>query len=336
MTGLGAFIDAWGDGLVAGLPTRLRFLVGRSVTLVDPLEEGFRLFGIRGGKVQPRGKATSEDLSRQIGQLGRPVALAMPEGARVTVTLSVPASARRSLGPLLDGEVERLTPFKRSEVRLAYDLLEERDGKLQIRLHVVPKVRLDQVRQQFEIAGGGAPDLLVAGTEQFDAPSAVDFSGAPVVASRANAAAWIGLLSVLLLAAILSPAPKPYLALENVTRETERLRPQVAALQSARSDFLAQRELAGRFQDLLRASPDVAGLLEQVTVAVPDDAWLTGFVIARDRLTVEGFARDASGLLERIEAVAGLSEARFEAPVTREPGSGRERFRIVARLGVSQ
>lgn len=332
MTGLGTFLAAWGDGLAAGLPQRLRALLGGSVTLVEPVGDGFLLFAVRGGSVQPKGTASGGDLAKHLVALGSPVALAMPAADRVSATLSVPASARRSLGSLLDGEVERLTPFKRGEVRLAYDLLEERDGKLQIRLHVVPITRLDATLRQFEAAAGEAPDLLIAGTDQFGAPSAVDFGGAPVATRGRRGLFWPAMAALSILLALLSPVPKPYVELKEISAGIDRLRPEIASVQEARAELDRHRQLAERLQEALAVRPDVPALLDAVTLALPDDAWLTGLEIRPGRMTLEGFARDASGLLGQLERVPGLSEVRFEAPVIRDPGGGGERFRIGAVL----
>lgn len=332
MTGFGAFMAAWGDGLAAGLPQRLRTMLGRSLTVVEPVGDGFLLFTARGGTLQPKGTANSGDLAKHLAALGSPVALALPAAERVSAPLSVPASARRSLGALLDGEVERLTPFKRGEVRLAYDLLEERDGKLQIRLHVAPKARLDAIAGQFEAAGGGAPAFLIAGAEQLGAPAAVDFNAAPVSAQGRRGMFWPAMAALSILLALLSPLPKPYVDLREISAEIERLRPAVTSVQEARAELDRHRALAERLQAVLAANPDLPGLLETVTVALPDDAWLTGFEVRPGRLTLEGFARDASGVLRKLDTVPGLAEAAFEAPVTRDPAGGGERFRIGAAL----
>ncbi|WP_193187918.1 PilN domain-containing protein [Nisaea sediminum] len=317
---------------MAGLPPRFRTLFGRSVTIVEPVGDGFLLFAARGGNVQPKGTASTGDLSKHLAALGSPVALVMPAADRVNATLSVPASARRSLGSLLDGEVERLTPFKRGEVRLAYDLLEERDGKLRIRLYVVPRTRLEAAVRQFESAGGGAPALMLAGAEQVRAPSAFDFNGSPVTAQGRRGLFWPTMAALSILLALLSPLPKPYFELQDVSAEIDQLRGGVAAVQEARGALDRHRQLAERLQAVLAAEPDVPTLLEAVTMALPDDAWLTGFEVRPGRLTLEGFARDASGLLEKLEAMPGMTEVAFEAPVTRDPAGGGERFRIGAAL----
>lgn len=334
MTGFGAFLGAWGDGLAAGLPPRLRSLFRQAVTLVVPAGEGYLLHSARAGASLPRGTATGAELGRHLDALPGSLVLSVPEADRITQELSVPASARRSLIALLEGEIERLTPFKRNEVRIAYDILSEREGRLQIRLHVIPKQRLEQMLQRFRTDAGRPPDFVLAGQAQLETPSGFDFSGAPILARRGNGALWLGLLTVLLVAAVLSPAPKPFLALEDVTRESEALRPQVAELQAARANLEERHDLALRLQSLLGAAPDAVGLLEAVTEVVPDDAWLTALVMRGSTLTLEGFARDASGLLEEIAAMGGVASAQFEAPVTRD--AGRDRFRIVARLEAPQ
>ena len=175
--------------------------------------------------------------------------------------------------------------------------------------------------------------MVASGGHGIDHPTvAAGHCREPVAAQGRRGLIWPALAGLSILVALLSPLPKPYLELQGVSAEIDRLRPEVASVQQARAELDRYREHAERLRAVFAASPDVPALLEAATKALPDDAWLTGFEVRPGRLALEGFARDASGLLGQLEAVPGLSGAAFEAPVTRDPSGGGERFRIGAEV----
>ena len=73
-------------------------------------------------------------------------------------------------------------------------------------------------------------------------------------------------------------------------------------------------------------------LMEKVSRTLPDHAWLVSLQAADGRLTLEGRSSEATSLVTLLNNVPGVSDVRFDAPVTRDPATGADRFRLGAAI----
>ncbi len=80
-----------------------------------------------------------------------------------------------------------------------------------------------------------------------------------------------------------------------------------------------------------RASPAAVVVLEALTRAIPDQAYLTEMRLKGDRLEISGVASDAAALVKSIEQSPHFSAASFTGPTTRG-ADGKESFRIEAHV----
>ena len=79
-------------------------------------------------------------------------------------------------------------------------------------------------------------------------------------------------------------------------------------------------------------SPTTAIVIEAVSRALPDAAYLTELQLAGITLRLVGLTRDPSSLIAPLEHSGHLSEVHFFAPTTREADAGLFRFHIEARV----
>ena len=79
------------------------------------------------------------------------------------------------------------------------------------------------------------------------------------------------------------------------------------------------------------ASPSAVIVLEALSRAIPDEAYLQEMRLTGDKLEISGLAVDAAGLVRHIEQSPHFSRATFTAPTTRS-GEDRESFRIEAHV----
>lgn len=75
------------------------------------------------------------------------------------------------------------------------------------------------------------------------------------------------------------------------------------------------------------AAVPVMPLLDRLTTLLPDDAYLAGFELRGDTVTVSGLARNAAALMEAFGAQSDFSDVR-PSGITRDRLSGLETFRI--------
>jgi general secretion pathway protein L len=111
-------------------------------------------------------------------------------------------------------------------------------------------------------------------------------------------------------------------ALEPSVAEVARLRHGIEARSAGGSVLAAAREEVG---DPLRA-------IAAVTDALPDESWLTDFVLQQRRLQIDGHSRAAAQLIARLAANPATLDPAFAAPVTRDAGGEDEIFSISAEL----
>jgi general secretion pathway protein L len=81
-----------------------------------------------------------------------------------------------------------------------------------------------------------------------------------------------------------------------------------------------------------QAQPSMAIVLEALSRAVPDDAWLTRLEAGEGAVTLAGNAAYAAAIIGRIESSGHFGEVQFAAPTTRAEGDAHESFTITAQI----
>jgi general secretion pathway protein L len=80
------------------------------------------------------------------------------------------------------------------------------------------------------------------------------------------------------------------------------------------------------------SSPSAVVVLEALSRALPDDAYLTELRIDSEKLRVIGLAANAPALIAPLERSGHFADVRFAAPTTRGPDGALFRFHIEARI----
>jgi len=81
-----------------------------------------------------------------------------------------------------------------------------------------------------------------------------------------------------------------------------------------------------------RTGASVAELVEEITRALPDGAWLTDLEIDGPSVTLIGFARAAPGLIAALDGSGSFRDVSFASPVIRAPREDADRFIITMRI----
>ncbi len=90
----------------------------------------------------------------------------------------------------------------------------------------------------------------------------------------------------------------------------------------------ADGDAAARLQALRNSRPRAVAVIDALSSAVPDTAYLTSLSIDKDHVTISGLTTDPSGLIPALEASRSFSGVSFGGPTTRlESGSG-DRFSL--------
>lgn len=352
---LRGFLRWWRRELAALLPERVRQaarsrrallqleLTEDAIHVRHRIDGGARELGSVARGTDDGGAGDEEDdggerpLARRIGRLraeATQVLVTLPPGLALRRTLELPLATEENLAQALSFQLERETPFLRDDVYFDYRVL-GRDpgaGRLQVRLDVASRRTVD------------AALALVADWEVVPAPGRCQSpdEGAPALGflPRGYREAGAGRLklalaavnALLLGAVVLVPFVEQQRAIEalrgQVAEARERagrasaLRERIDALRS-QTEFLAERR---------RARPPVVRLLEELSGLLPDSTWIVQLQIQNGEVHFQGVSDSASSLISPLESSPLLRDVSFSSPVMQDDNTGRERFRLSARV----
>jgi general secretion pathway protein L len=333
---LRAFLAWWGQQLFSLLPERIAWAdsTGADAVLIFPLgsfggdtAEGVEVLVRRRGQISRMGQYGLDgsglaNLKQGLGAAGLPtrIIVQLPAGVLLDKQLVLPLAAERDLDRVLRYEMDTETPFTVEEVYWDWTI-EARDraqGRLVLRLFLLPRVRL----------AGLLAILGQAGVSPFgiEAPRS---QGAPLLLPLADETRHaarperlrLRVAQAVCLGLVFLAAGLPFIRQQIALSAVEA---RIAAAEPAANEALAVRaQLDGSAGggDVIRAErarrPDPLKALAALTDALPDDTYLTDFVLKEGRLSISGQSAAATRLIGAIAASAEFREPSFAAPVTR-------------------
>ena len=258
--------------------------------------------------------------------------LLISKGRGLRRVLSVPRAARQEIRQLLSHQIERLTPYTKDEVRFGYRILDQASGgpELAVELTVIPEAEVER-GQSLSRHLALEPEMLCLERTEDHSVLSPDLFGRKEAGSRPAIVKWAtialatanaAMLFLLLAAPILSDAKavtelRALVATETLEAQVVgRLRERIAVLEAEALFLPGQRE----------AVPLKLPIIERLTTAIPDDAWLDALTITNERARLSGSARSTSAVLKGLEASSVFSDVRYAAPVRRDATRDLEKF----------
>ena len=288
-------------------------------------------------------------------QLGGPAADFPPEAEAVVkdgdvdIVLPVEEVLVRALDPLpaqskpyLDGivrhQLERLTPWRASDVLYSYHAAPAGPEDSRLMVTIAATARSLHRRRLEQLAALQPRHIRLVFRNALEGKDvAIDVSGDGAAMLREQrmrrAIGWsaVGLTTASLLAVVLLVLvwQRTEATLETVEREVADLRAKLTATGPVLS--LADRDVASIFNRRLN-TPVAVLALDALSASLPDDTWLSEFRIAEGRIRMSGVSRSVSRLVPLLEASPSFAEATFFAPTTRLPNNQGDRFHLDAKL----
>ena len=264
-----------------------------------------------------------------------PVTVRSPPALLLERDAVLPLAAERDPGQVLQYEMDRLTPFAAAELFWNWTV-ERRDrarGRLEIAIWMVPRAPLQPVLDA--LGRIGAAPTAIEGRSPAGADRRIDLGRPPTRNERwrrrALAAGWAVCCGLAALAVVL-PFVRQSLARTDVDAQIAALRPKLAEVEALRRR-LATTQAAG---DVLAAERARVGNALQaiavVTDLLPDDTYLTEFVLRERKLTLSGQSLAAPKLIAALAGDPAISNPSFIAPVTRSEDGRADLFSIRAEL----
>ncbi|HUK61564.1 MAG TPA: PilN domain-containing protein [Stellaceae bacterium] len=266
------------------------------------------------------------------GRRGRSVAVELPPERVLARRVDLPAVSHGDLARLLRFEIARHFPFPAERAHFAHRVLPQRDGgsgRTAVEIVAVARETVAEIRATLAAAGIAAQRIAIAGASGTAALVLDDGAGAPSGTwHRALAVA----LAALTLAAIASPIVRDRVRLAAVEREIAAVaQPARAAAAARQSERSAAALIAGPLR-LAASRPPLVAVLDRVTSAVPDGAWLQSLAISGNEITIDGLAPSAAAVALLIEKSGAFTKVTFRAPIARDPVSGLEHFALSATI----
>lgn len=259
--------------------------------------------------------------------------LLLDESMVLVRELELPLEAESTLRRVLSFSMDRYTPFTESDVLFDYRII-RRDvvnKKLLLVLYVAPK---DGVEPALHTLAALGIEPVTIDVSMGSGSERVHIDMCPSE-WRSETAGMTRLdrvlaLSALLLLLVVSAMPfvQRHQATARLESEIAGLRTQLQQAESDRQDLVSRIERMNLIQQQTSAMPAVLDVLLELTRLMSDESWAGQVTIKSGRVRLSGEASAASELLAQLSNSSIFSDPRFEAPLTQNPKTGRERFVI--------
>jgi general secretion pathway protein L len=304
--------------------------------------------GLAGGDQQEQSSvlatlAVGETVSTELSHAARHgcVILEVPSENVVVRRLAVPAQAREFVAGIVRNQIDRLSPWHSDQAVYAFaaEANAEDAATLDVRVLIASRGVIDGLRAQIA-AMGISVDRVVASLSGVGGDDTiplwsrlVDIS--PEYETQMRRRTGLGIAAVVAasfsfsLWAIIS-AQSINGTSEEITVRTDALRHQLQApltRQSAASLPQGEREWYEK-----ELSPTAVIVIEALSRALPDDAYLTELNLQNTTFRIAGLTSNAPSLIAPLEHSRILTDVHFFAPTTREPDGKHFRFSIEGRV----
>ncbi|MGJ4942121.1 PilN domain-containing protein [Bradyrhizobium sp. HKCCYLS1011] len=254
----------------------------------------------------------------------------------VSRRMTVPAQARDLLPGIVRNQIERLSPWRPAQAYYGFEIQDGADaGSLDVRILITPRAAVDESCQRLAALGlhvdavvaGAPPAGMTLWSRLADADSARVKRLRRAIGSLLAAAVCIAVL-VNVWTFMTSAAADA--ESEEIGAEIARLQRQVKGTYSAQS--IAALPPAERAWALKETSLVSAIVIEALSRALPDSAYLTELTIDGATVRIAGIAQDAPALIAPLEQSGQFKDVHFYAPTTRSADGARFVFHIEARV----
>lgn len=347
------FFRWWGGELAFLVPEPLKLIFNedKGEFIIHPEGDFIRIFYANNDnkeeigvfELNELGKAEYIALAEKDNRLEHSsLVIRLSEQDAIEKTIFLPAAAAEGdLHQVVSYELDKLTPFTNEQVYFATRQLDEKVSEHQIKVQLViaPREKLDTVCK--ELRGWG---LM---------PNVADFAGAPnnfktdretynllpgwargqhnMLAQVANYAV-IGLLLILLVAALAVPVWREASAVEQLKDQISAVGREASQVQGLRDEIEQRQEKTARLLAKKTSSASTVEMLERLSNLIADDTWLKHLRYTGGKLQIQGQSPTASSLISVLEEADMFNSVRFVSPVTQDRRTGLERFQISAEI----
>jgi general secretion pathway protein L len=267
------------------------------------------------------------------------ITLELPPDEIVLQRIDVPARAREFLAGIVRNRIDRLSPWPADQVLYGFDAVaSEADADtLDTRVLMTSRAAVEAAQRDLAALGMAADRIAAREAGRADAPPVTLWSRLDGEAGRGLERARRMVAAAVLATIMVSVGLTAWsLASASAIRtESEDLAERVAALQRR----LAPARTAApnlpppeRAWALKETAPAGVMVLDALSQALPDSAYLTELTLQKSTVRIVGLASDAPALIAPLEQSGQFADVHFFAATTRGPDGRRFWFHIEARV----
>ena len=268
------------------------------------------------------------------------ITLELPPDQIVLQRNEVPARAREFLAGIVRNRIDHLSPWPADQVVYGFDVAatEGSADTLDTRVLMTSRAVVEAAQRDLAALGIAADRIVAQEAGRADAPPVT-------LCSRFDGEAGRGLerarrmVAAAVLATIMVSAGITAWSLASasgIRTESEDLAEQAVALQRrlapARTTAAASLPLPERAWALKETTPAGVMVLDALSQALPDGAYLTELTLQKSSLRIAGLASDTPALIAPLERSGQFADVHFFAPSTRGPDGRLFWFHIEARV----
>jgi general secretion pathway protein L len=275
---------------------------------------------------------------RVASQSSGPIVLRLSPEEVVERTIQIPKGARDVIEPVLRNQMNRIVPWPQEDTRFGYTVTEDGPGgpdQIEVKVAATTRAILETALGEARALGvqPGLVDYAAA-----DDPHVGTVLHALAADPRLRMARRLNAgLAAILAACLLMGGAGAYqlwrLGGENAALEARiaTARKRIAEHDNQNVQHMAAREAAAALIQRKAVEPPVVRLIDALSRALPDNAYLTELEIQGATARMTGKSDEATALIAAIEAAPEYEDAGFAATTTRDADGGSESFTITAR-----
>ncbi|MBL1140413.1 MAG: PilN domain-containing protein [Proteobacteria bacterium] len=264
------------------------------------------------------------------------VVLIVPDDFFLKKRLAFPKATSTNLRQVLSFELNRKTPFSAEQVYFDYllDSEQHKTDKIHPELFLVPKEKID-----------ANLELLKSWNIKLDAirPAAYkDNCDINLIAPEAlpkdksssdkTMLVLVTATCLLLIATLYAPIinqQKELDMLESAVSKNKKAAIQLKQLEIEKSAIIEQLHF---LDNKRRNEMSSVALINEVTKIIPDDTWLTRFVVKETELQLQGESSNASSLIQTLETSKYFADVQFRSPVIQNKVTQKDKFHLSAKF----
>lgn len=318
-------------------------------TLLRHTPEGLEVYVRSGGSGKLIGTLTPDAALDETAALKKLVAKRARSGTKrvllrlspsdvVERTIQIPEAASDVIGPVLHNQMERIVPWSQDDTRYGYRIVGPNAAsaeQLDIRVVATTRTILDSALRRARRLG--LAPFAVDFAADADGDAAVELVSLEPDPVKATARALNVILVVLLTASVAISAFGLYLMWERQSASNDleakiaSAKARVAEVKRLNEENSQLREQRERLVKRKMDEPAVIVLIEALSRALPDSAYLSELEINGRETRIVGKSDDPTTLITKLEDTPQFEDVHFSAATTREEGETVGTFSIISR-----